>query len=130
MIMVAFKPEQQISAQVEQCRRLASVLTMTRQMLVDAGNGEWEQVAKRELERREDLAACFSDPVPAADVELVAQAMAALLHLNEELMAKLKIARTEVMMLAREHTRGQHAVDSYQAVDAGLRVISWPGRPG
>ncbi|MCB1710808.1 MAG: hypothetical protein KDI10_19045, partial [Halioglobus sp.] len=106
MIMVALKPEQQISAQVEQCRRLASVLTMTRQMLVDAGNGEWEQVAKRELERREDLAACFSDPVPAADVELVAQAMAALLHLNEELMAKLKIARTEVMMLAREHTRG------------------------
>ena len=41
-------------------------------------------MAKRELERREDLAACFSDPVPAADVELVAQAMAALLHLNEE----------------------------------------------
>ena len=40
MIMVALKPEQQISAQVEQCRRLASVLTMTRQMLVDAGNGE------------------------------------------------------------------------------------------
>ena len=68
MIMVALKPEQQISAQVEQCRRLASVLTMTRQMLVDAGNGEWEQVAKRELERREDLAACFSDPVPAASM--------------------------------------------------------------
>ncbi len=130
MIMVALKPELQLTAQVEQCRRLASVLTVTRQMLVDADNGDWERVAERELARRDDLAACFSDPVPAADVELVAQAMAALLHLNEELMAKLKIARSQVMMLAREHTRSRHALDSYQAVDAGLHAVASHRLPG
>lgn len=119
MTVVALRQSQLVAAQVEQCRRLAQVLIVTKQMLVYADNGEWDLVAERELERREGLAACFSDPIPAADVELAAQAMAALLHLNEELMAKLKVARTEVMTLAQEHTRKRQAVDSYQAVDAG-----------
>ena len=120
MISIPLKQNQLASDQVEQCRRLAQVLMITRQMLVDAEDGDWEQVAAREVERREDLAACFSSSVPAADAELSAQAMAALLHLNEELMAKLQTARAEVMSLAREHTRNRHAVDSYQAVDAGF----------
>lgn len=119
MTIVALRQNHLVSAQVEQCRRLAQVLTITKQMLVYADNGEWNLVADRELERREDLAACFSDPIPAADAELAAQAMAALLHLNEELMAKLKVARTEVMMQAQEHTRNRLAVESYHAVDAG-----------
>lgn len=120
MIKVALKQDGLPSAQAEQCRRLAQVLMITRQMLANAENGEWQQVARQEVERREDLAACFSDTVPAADAELSAQAMAALLHLNEELMAKLKSARDEVMTLARDHSRSRQALDSYQAVDAGV----------
>lgn len=119
MTVVALRQNNLVSAQVEQCRRLAQVLTVTKQMLVYADNGQWDLVAEMESERREDLAACFSSSTPAADAELAAQAMAALLHLNEELMAKLKVARTEVMMLAQEHTRNRQAMDSYQAVDAG-----------
>ena len=48
-----------VSEEVQRCRRLALVLGMTREMLTLADNGEWEQVAQRELERREDLMACF-----------------------------------------------------------------------
>ena len=111
---------QNISApeQVAQCQRLAHVLTLTKQMLVHADNGEWEQVAEQELGRRDDLAACFSDMAAAADAELIAEAMAALLHLNEELMSKLKVARSVVMEQGREYKRNRNAMTSYQAVDA------------
>jgi len=117
---VAVLEDQSMSDQAQQCWRLAQLLTLTRQMLVHADQGQWEQVADRELERREDLAACFSDSVPAANTELIAEAMAVLLHLNEELMAKLKIARDEVMAQGLEYTRNRNAVGSYQAVDASL----------
>lgn len=104
--------------QAAQCQRLANVLTLTKKMLVHADNGEWEQVAEQELNRRDDLAACFSDLAPAADAELIAEAMAALLHLNEELMSKLKVARSAVMEQGREHKHNRNALTSYQAVDA------------
>ena len=118
--MAALLQNQSTSDQVKQCRRLAQVLTLTRQMLVHAERGEWEQVAEQEVARREDLTACFSDSVPAADTELMAQAMAALLHLNEELMSKLKLARDKVMEQGREFTHNRNAVGSYRAVGTVL----------
>jgi len=44
--------------------------------------------------------------------------MAALLHLNEELMSKLKIARTAVMEQGREFSRQRSAASSYREVKA------------
>lgn len=108
---------QPMSDQAQQCRRLAHVLTLTKKMLAHAESGEWEQVTELELERRDDLAACFSDAVVAADSVLIAEAIAALLHLNEELMAKLKVARDEVMAQGIEYSRKQNAVGSYRAID-------------
>jgi len=116
--MTVMLQAQSATGQVQQCRRLAQVLTLTKQMLSLAEEGEWEQVAEHELERREDLAMCFSDTNPAADAELIAEAMAALLHLNEELMSRLKVARTEVMEQGREFTRQRSAANSYREVKA------------
>lgn len=113
---ITVSQEQSMVGQAEQCRRLAQVLTLTRQMLALAEEGEWEQVAERELDRREDLATCFSDTRPAADAELIAEAMATLLHLNEELMAKLKIARADVMAQGREYNRQRSAAGSYREI--------------
>ena len=59
--------------------------------------GDWDQVAVMELDRREDLLACFDDTPPPVDTELDAQAIATLLMLNEELMARLKSARKSVL---------------------------------
>ena len=106
------------SDKLEQCRRLAHVLDLTKQMLTHAANGEWEQVAEMELLRRDDLMLCFSESIPVGDTELVAEAMATLLHLNEELMAKLKVARSAVMAQGLEIAKNRNAVSSYQAVGA------------
>lgn len=110
--------DQALSDQAGQCRRMAHVLTLTKQMLGLAEEGQWDRVADMEMLRRDDLRACFSDAVPAADTELMAEAMAALLSLNEELMAKLRVARSEVLALGREHMHKRSAVDSYQEVGA------------
>jgi len=109
--------EQYVMDQAEQCRRLAHVLTLTKQMLAHANNDEWQQVTELEIERRDDLAACFANVSQAADSILVAEAVAALLHLNEELMAKLKVARSTVMEQGRNLARQQNAANSYEAIE-------------
>jgi hypothetical protein len=113
-----------ISDKLEQCRRLAHVLELTKEMLVHADNGEWEQVTEMELLRRDDLMLCFSKSMPAGDTQLVAEAMATLLHLNEELMAKLKVARSAVMAQGLEFAKNRDAVSSYQAVGASSSILS------
>ena len=109
--------EQPLSDQARQCRRLANVLTLTKQMLVHADKGEWENVTELELERRDDLSTCFAESTSIADSVLIAEAIAALLHLNEELMAKLKTAREVVMAQGIEYSRNLSAVGNYQAIE-------------
>jgi hypothetical protein len=110
--------EKYMAGQTQQCKRLANVLTITKQMLAFAEQDNWDQVTECELERREDLGRCFSDTQPAADAELIAEAMAALLHLNEELMALLKVARTKVMEQGQAFSRQRSAASSYREMDA------------
>jgi len=110
-----------ITAQVEQCQRLVHVIGLTQQMLRHADNGEWDQVASMEMERRDDMLACFADGPPPVDSELVAEAVAMLLHLNEELMAKLKEARQVVVQQGQQFARNRSAANSYKAVQASGR---------
>lgn len=107
-----------LSDQVRHCKRLAQALKLTEQMLEHAEKDEWQRVTELEIERRDDLTACFSRQIPPADAELVAQAMAALLHLNEELMSRLKVARSAAMAQGRELSSKRQAVNSYRAVEA------------
>lgn len=102
------------------CQRLAYVLGLTKEMLEHADAGEWGKVADIEQRRREDLVACFADARPSGEPELVAQAMAALLHLNEQLMLMLKDARQEVMAQGQAFAHNRSATQSYQAVDASF----------
>ena len=119
-MVVAMLKDKSESVQAQQCRRLAHVLSLTKQMLAHADKGEWEQVTDTELERRDDLIACFSGTMLTQDTELVAEAMATLLHLNEELMAKLKVARAAVMSQGQEINNSRNAINSYRLVDASL----------
>ena len=77
-----------------QTRVLATVIKTTKNMLQLADQGEWGTVAELELLRREDLQFCFDMPADEDKAELVAEALAVLLHLNEELMdaAKKRLA--------------------------------------
>lgn len=101
------------------CRRLAEVLTITQEMLDHARDGDWDSVTRLEHQRRADLAECFgADPV-SENAELVAEALAALLHLNEELMALLRKARDAVLIQGAEQARARSAIGLYQGVKHG-----------
>jgi len=118
--MIVKLDSESAAAQAEHCQRLAYVLGLTTDMLGHADRGEWDKVATMESERREDLIACFAHARPDGDSELVAQALATLLHLNEELMAKLRVARGEVMAQGEALSRNRSAHESYQSVEASI----------
>ncbi|MFK7828959.1 MAG: flagellar protein FliT [Congregibacter sp.] len=101
-------------------QRLAGVLNLTRDMIQMAGNGDWDGVAKMERVRRDDLQQCFLDPFDADQGELVSEALAVMLHLNEELMALLAGARDTVLAQGATQARTRSAVNQYQDVKSGV----------
>jgi hypothetical protein len=104
------------SADPGPCQRLAGVLTMTRDMLDSAEGGDWERVAELERRRRDDLSRCFSEPPSPEHGELVAEALAVILHLNEELMTRLRDARESVLQQGVAQVRTRAAIGRYQDV--------------
>ena len=101
---------------IGQYERLARVLTTTRDMLSLARESDWDRIAELERERRDDLAKCFDTPVSEEHGELVAEALAVMLHLNEELMALLADAREDVLKLGARQARTRSALGSYQDI--------------
>jgi hypothetical protein len=99
-----------------QYERLAQVLSVTRDMLEHARQGAWDEVAQLEQTRRSDLQHCFAHPVDAEHGELVAEALAVLLHLNEELMSLLGDAREAVLQQGARQARRRSALGEYHAV--------------
>ena len=80
---------------IRQTRMLAAVIKTTRRMLEAAKKGSWASVAELEALRRDDLKSCFAIPMEGGNGELMAETLAVLLHLNEELMSLLKTARLQ-----------------------------------
>ena len=99
---------------VAQTRLLATVINTTRTMLQLAGQEQWDAVADLEKLRREDLVRCFEIPVSGEQGELLAEALAVLLHLNEELMSKLSLARDELALEGKEESRQLNAAGEYE----------------
>ena len=99
-----------------QTRVLAGVIKTTRHMLALANQGEWGTVAELESLRREDLQFCFDIPADEDNAELVAEALAVLLHLNEELMNRLVSARDAARQAASVEVRNIEAMDEYRKV--------------
>ena len=99
---------------VPQTRLLATVINTTRTMLELAGQEQWDAVADLEKLRREDLVRCFEIPVSGEQGELLAEALAVLLHLNEELMSKLSLARDELSTEGKEEARQLTAAGEYE----------------
>lgn len=99
---------------VTQTRLLATVINTTRTMLELAGQEQWDAVADLEKLRREDLVRCFEIPVSGEQGELLAEALAVLLHLNEELMSKLSLARDELALEGKQESRQINAAGEYE----------------
>ena len=90
-VAVAMKTQTQGEAS-----KLASVLRLTQRMLEAAQQGDWVEVAEGETRRQSLLQECFQDPVEPHLAEVSAEALATMLHLNEELVALLETAKEEL----------------------------------
>ena len=76
---------------------LAAVIGITSDMLESARANEWASVTTDEARRRVMLEQCFADPVKPEYSEVFAEALAVLLHMNEELTELLRHAKGDLL---------------------------------
>lgn len=107
-----------LSATTGQCLDLANVLLATEEMLSAAQADDWSRVATLEAGRRERLSLCFSKPVQSANSELFAEALAVMLHMNEELMQLLQNAREAAAVQNSDQMRTQKSIKHYLDIDS------------
>ena len=93
-----------------QCALLANVLTRTSRMLEAARSGDWPLVTAMENKRSQLVKQCFSEPVSPENTEIFSEALAIMLHMNEELVSLLNEAKQDA---AVRHTDDKH---SHEAV--------------
>ncbi|MFV0275749.1 MAG: flagellar protein FliT [Parahaliea sp.] len=110
---------EQVDGRLGECGLLARALNTTRDMIELARNDDWESVVECERQRRADLDAFFDAPGRLQKhAELVAEALAVILHLNEELAGLLQVARSAALQAGSEQVRSRRALDSYAALHA------------
>lgn len=102
-----------IDSPLDQAKLLARALELTQEMLLRAQQGDWQKVADLEIARRRELEQCFSIAITEAKGELVAEALAVLLHLNEELLSLLMSARDHAKRATELQSVGQAAAKTY-----------------
>ena len=102
-----------------QRERLAAVVLLTERMLILAKAGDWDQVSDSERCRQTLLNDCFESEVQPHNSQLFSEAIAAMLHMNEELMALLANARREASVSFSEERKGIKAVAHYLDISKG-----------
>ena len=107
-----------LAEQSGQCLDLASVLLATDEMLNAAQGGHWDRVSELESSRRKRLDRCFAQKVLPKNSELFSEALAVMLHLNEELVLLIERAKVEASVSFSKERRGQRVVKHYLDVDA------------
>ena len=102
-----------LAEQSGQCLDLASVLLATDEMLNAAQGGHWDRVSELESSRRKRLDRCFAQTILPENSELFSEALAVMLHLNEELVSLIERAKVEASVSFSKERRGQRAVEHY-----------------
>lgn len=100
-----------------QCALIANILIRTHRMLEAARAGDWDVVTASEKKRSQLLRDCFVEPVHPANSELFSEALAAMLHMNEELVELVTQAREAASFNQRKVLSGHKAVAHYLEVD-------------
>lgn len=98
--------------------RLASILVITKKMLLEARNGSWDQVTEMEMQRALVLRECFSSPIPEQHSDTFTDALAAMLHMNEELIALLENAKAEVAIKRTDQARTSKSLGHYLDIES------------
>lgn len=100
-----------------QCTLLANVLLITQNMLRSAREGGWDAVAEMETDRRELLNDCFATAISPEQSELFSEALAAMLHLNEELIAEVEKAKIEAADRQLSQARTRKGISHYLDIE-------------
>ena len=85
--------------------QLARLITLSEEMLGHAGSGDWDKVEELEMLRRVELDECFALQNDHPSM-LIAQALAALVHINDQIVALVRSARDK---LGSDHGKEQAA---------------------
>ena len=96
---------------------LAKVLLMTENMLAHARDDSWDAVTELEEQRREALAICFATPIPPSQAEIFSEALAAMLHMNEEMIGLLEAAKANVAIRRSDQTHTKRSLGHYLDVE-------------
>lgn len=102
-----------LAEQSGQCLDMASVLLATDEMLKAAQEGLWDRVSDLEATRRKRLDRCFAQPIMPENSELFSEALAVMLHLNEELVAVVQQVRDQVSVSRNQHAKNKEALRHY-----------------
>ena len=75
---------------------LAQLLRRTEEILLHAQHTDWESVEVLEQARQAEIAVCFAD-ANQEDSPLVAEALATLIHMNDQISQLVRAAKDEVV---------------------------------
>ncbi|HWK54171.1 MAG TPA: flagellar protein FliT [Hyphomicrobiales bacterium] len=92
--------------------QLARVLRLTETMLQRAEAGAWEELEMLERERKDELDQCFDMQCAQPSLD-VAEALAALVHLNERIVALVREARDALGAAHRAESGRHRAAGAY-----------------
>ena len=95
-----------------QCALMANILTRTSRMLDVARSGDWTLVAAMEKQARSAGEAVFLRAVVQKNSEIFSEALAIMLHMNEELVALLN-AKTNASVKHGNDRKKHQAVAHY-----------------
>ena len=102
-----------------QCALLANVLTRTSRMLVAAQSGDWALVTAMENKRSQLVKQCFTEPVSEENRALFSEALAIMLHMNEELVALLEAAKANAAVRHKGDRGAHEAIGHYLDAKTG-----------
>ena len=102
-----------------QCALLANVLTRTSRMLVAAQSGDWALVTAMENKRSQLIKQCFSAPVSEENSALFSEALAIMLHMNEELVALLEASKANAAVRHKGDKGAHEAIGHYLDAKTG-----------
>ena len=96
-----------------QCALMANVLMRTSRMLVAAQSGDWALVTALENKRSQPIKQCFSAPVSEENSALFSEALAIMLHMNEELGALLEADKANAVVRHMGDRGAYEAIGQY-----------------
>ena len=112
---------EQVEAQdtVSPASELVQVLLITEEMLALAHKDSWDAIIELEQRRREILSKCFSRPIPQNHGHAFSEALAAMLHMNEEMIGLLEAAKKNVAVQRTDQRRIKRSLGHYLDVETG-----------